>query len=316
MDSTTRLIVNADDFGQTNGVNAGIVEAHRNGILTSATLMANGAAFEDAVRLAGSCPELGVGVHLNLVEGEPVSRPSDVPSLLDRRGNLLSKFALVRRHLAGRLNAEQLRREVEAQIDRVLRADIVPTHVDSHKHVHAYPPFFSVVTQVARARGVGAVRLPLERLGWKELASCPSDAVRTFLINGASSVSRRLLRRTPLYTTDAFAGTLRTGKVTVPWLVGWIASLSHGTAELMVHPGNCDEELTGTGTRLTEQRETELRTLTDPQVAEAVRAAGVDLIHYGQVAAGRAAGNRGCGSRQAPNEWGVSEVESTAADPI
>ena len=277
----TRLIINADDFGQTKGVNAGIIEAHQEGILTSATLMANGAAFDEAVQLSREYPALGVGVHLNLVEGRPVCGKERVKSLLGHSGEFVSKLTLVRRHVTGQLRLDELRQEVEAQIDQVLAAGISATHVDSHKHIHTYPAFFRVVAEVAASRGIGAIRLPFERLRIADWLACPNGWVRTSLLNGAAVLSRRLLRVVPLATTDVFAGTLRTGAVTADWLQNWIRRLSGGTAELMVHPGYCDDELFQTGTRLTTHRETELAALLDSNVAEAISQRDIQLIHYG-----------------------------------
>lgn len=291
-----KLIVNADDFGQTKGVSDGIVEAHRSGIVTSTTIMANGAAFEYAIGLALANPRLGVGIHLNLVEGNPVCGSERVPSLLGNGGKLLPKYALLRRHALGQLDRAELRREIEAQIDCVSEAGLNPTHVDAHKNIHAYPPFFRLLAEVASDRGIGAIRAPLERLTPAELLKHPSGAIRVGLLNAAAWVSKRSLKNTPLVATEAFAGTLKTGAVSVSWLLKWLPSITATTTELMVHPGHCDDDLIRTGTRLTTQRVDELRALTDERVIEMVRNSGITLIHYGDLAAQeQSAGETGLG---------------------
>src|SRR5258707_9725647 len=130
-----RLIVNADDFGFTRGVNAGIVRAFKSGIVTSTTIMANGEAFEDAVSLAHANPGLGVGCHLAVVGGRPVAAPSEIPSLVDRNGVLPATLTrLVIKIARGYASGEDIAREFRAQVRRVVDSGIEITHVDSHKH--------------------------------------------------------------------------------------------------------------------------------------------------------------------------------------
>jgi predicted glycoside hydrolase/deacetylase ChbG (UPF0249 family) len=250
--------------------------------------MANGAALDYAVKLAREHTQLGVGVHLNLVEGRPLCSAADVPSLLGSDGNFLPKFALIRRQLRGRLSLDELRKEVEAQIDCVRNAGIEPTHVDAHKNIHAYPPFFTVVAHVAASRAIAGIRVPLERPRFRDWFASPTSILRTTLLNGAAWLSRRKLRSLSLTTTDAFAGTLRTGNVTAGWLLSWFSSLDGGSVELMVHPGKCDEELLKMPTRLTTHRETELNALTDQRVKDAIKHRGIELSHFGRLTSRKA----------------------------
>lgn len=157
------LVVNADDFGLTESVNRGILEAHTRGILTSTTILANGAAFDSAAALARQAPDLGVGVHLNLTEGRPVASPAEVSSLLNEHGRFLrSAAALMRKVLTGRLRADEIERELSAQIEKVQRADIRVTHLDGHKHVHMLPGILPVVLRVAQRYGIPAMRWAVE----------------------------------------------------------------------------------------------------------------------------------------------------------
>src|SRR5262249_35921917 len=135
-----RLIVNADDFGLTAGVNRAIIEGHERGLISSATLMVNMPAFEDAARLAREVPSLGVGLHFNITQGRPVAGASRVPSLVDGRGEFWgTSGALLARAATGRLNPGEAALELRAQIERALGAGLRLTHVDSHKHSHALP---------------------------------------------------------------------------------------------------------------------------------------------------------------------------------
>lgn len=245
--------------------------------------MANGAAFDNAVLLAAEHPRLGVGVHLNIVEGQPISNPNDIRSLLDHDGRFLSVFALVRRHLTGTLKLSELQREVETQIGKVRQAGLDPTHVDAHKNIHAYPAFFSVIAETASKCGIRAVRLPLERPSISDLVSSASGTARMCLLNAAARRCRPTIRQVGLATADRFAGTLKTGAVTADWLLNWVGSLGPGSVELMVHPGFSDDELMNSGTRLTAERETELKALTDARVIAAVRDAKISVIHYGHL---------------------------------
>ena len=144
------LIVNADDFGFTRGVNAGIVEAHKNGILTAATLMANGDAFDDAVRLARETPSLDVGCHLVLIGGKSLVTGFDLPA---------SPAALVRAVIAGRVPIYE---ELSAQVRKIAAAGIAPTHLDTHKHTHLLPPVLNAVARISAETGIRWVRSPFD----------------------------------------------------------------------------------------------------------------------------------------------------------
>ncbi len=145
-----RLIVNADDFGWSEGVNRGIVEAYRNGIVTSTTVLANGAAFDGAVQLARQERRLGVGVHLNLSDGAPLLPRWEVPSLVNEQGHFSGgPMKLVARMLAGKLRSAEVEAEWDAQIRKVEKAGIQPTHLDGHKHVHMLPALFPIALRVS-----------------------------------------------------------------------------------------------------------------------------------------------------------------------
>src|SRR5262245_42987845 len=149
-----RLIVNADDFGLSEGINRAVVLGHRQGIVTSATLMANGGAFATAVEMARTAGSLGIGVHLNLTEGAPVSTPSAIPGLVDARGLFAHTVEqLGWKVLRGTLRLLDIEREFRAQIEKVLAAGVAVTHLDSHKHVHLIPALCHMVLRLATEYG-------------------------------------------------------------------------------------------------------------------------------------------------------------------
>lgn len=274
------LIVNADDFGLTGGINRAVIEAHTRGILTSATLMANMPAFEDAVRLAKAHPSLSVGLHFNITQGRPVAEASRVRSLLNASGEFLgTSTALLIRALAGKLRVSEIEIELRAQIEKVLNAGLQLTHVDSHKHAHALPPVAAAIARVIGDYGISAVRLPREH--WRFDASANwKQSLGALGLAQLCRFSARQLRRSGVKTADAFFGVTQTGFWTKRWLLDLIAQLPAGVSELMSHPGYEDAELGQTITRLRASRATELALLTDAEVIAAVREHGVQLISY------------------------------------
>ena len=262
------LVVNADDFGFTHDVNAGIVRAHREGILTATTLMANGDAFEDAVRLAGENPSLDIGVHLQMVQGLSLSEP----------GRLLpaSPAALLRDLLAGRWD---VLRELEAQVEKILATGLKPSHLDTHKHTHLIPAVLDAVARVSEKYAIHWVRKPFDlpldgrRAGWKTRAASAAMA-------HLRGHFHRVLSRHGARSTNHFAGFLWTGNFSAQDLVQLIRILPQGSTEFMCHPGTLGEELRAAPTRLKESRELELRALIDPSVREAIAAEGIQLVDY------------------------------------
>ncbi len=263
-------MVNADDFGFTPDVNEGIVEAHRNGILTATTLMANGDAFDDAVRLAAEVPALDVGCHLVLVGGRsllPGGRPlpASVPALL---------AAIAWRRI-------RIRDELSAQMRKILDAGIAPTHIDTHKHTHLAPPVLDAVARIAEEFGVAWVRRPFDLPITAARGDAPWLARAT---TGGMEFMRRRFHRVladhHCRTTDHFAGFQLTGRFRAAELVRLIRELPDGTTEFMCHPGRCRDHLRQARTRLKESREQELAALVDPEVRGSLSECGVRLENY------------------------------------
>lgn len=285
-----RLIVNADDFGLTEGINRGIAEAHQRGILTSATLLVNGIALESAAELALRSPQLGVGIHLNLTDGRPLSDPSRVSSLVNQGGHFFGgPVDLGRRILFGRVRLAEVERELSAQIEKVRGAGIAVTHLDGHKHVHMLPGIFPIVVRLARQHGIRGVRWAVERpAGLGRLLRRNGGAAVTIIkqrLQGralalASLALREYLPRTGLACSMYFHGITQTGFLDRAELEAVLWNLPEGDNELMCHPGYADAALRETRTRLVAERERELEALTRPEVRNLVAALDIQLINY------------------------------------
>jgi predicted glycoside hydrolase/deacetylase ChbG (UPF0249 family) len=235
---TSRLIVNADDFGLTEGTNRAIIDAHQKGIVTSTSLLANGYAFDHAVSMAHENPSLGIGVHLTLTEGPPVA--SRNPALhLDSDGHFpLSNQPFARDLLAGRLPCDVLYREFEAQIGKVIAAGIMPTHVDGHKYIHLLPGIAGIVADLARQFGIPVMRVP------HRIADLASARVRSARIPGMlillamGTLAYRIARRAELRPSDRVIGFIDTGHLDHAAIRRLLLSRAtySGTTELLCHP--------------------------------------------------------------------------------
>src|SRR5690349_464161 len=209
------LIVNADDFGMTSGVNRAVIEAHTHGIVTSTTLMANMPAFDDAVRLAKAHPNLGVGLHFNVTQGRPVAEAARVRSLLDERGEFFgTSTAILRRALAGRVRWQEVEIEFCAQVEKVLNAGLKLTHVDSHKHAHALQQVSCVIALAVGRYRINAVWLPREQWRFESLGTSGKLMRRSYAALGLAQLCRigpARLRRAVIRTTETFFGVTHTG---------------------------------------------------------------------------------------------------------
>jgi len=281
------LILNADDLGYTTGVNEGIIRAHRDGILTSATLMANGPAFDDAVGRAKANPQLGIGCHLVLTGGFSVAPKEEIPSLADAEGRLpRSLGALVARVSVGSIRTAEIERELRAQLEKIRRAGIELSHVDAHKHTHVHPRVMGAVGRVAREFGITRVRNPIENLGdsWRTARSENADLVgnmaASLAVRAVGSWFNSIARKYGMHSPDHFLGLAITGRVSAAALCRLIDTLPEGRTEIMMHPGIYDAELVKSGSRLQQQRQTELDGLLAPEARRAVEANGIRLISY------------------------------------
>jgi len=278
-----RLIVNADDFGLTSGVNRGIIEAHTHGIVTSSTLMACGPKFQEAVDMASQNPQLSVGCHVLLADASPVLELARVSTLAignsgtpKFRESLVSFACLA---IARRLNESEIEAEITAQIRKLQAAGIQVSHLDSHKHTHMFPAVFRPMLSAARKCGVRAVRNPFEPL----LFAGTRNWKRRFqlgILRSFRSSFRDALNASGLITPNGCVGIVATGGLTLQTFRQLIENLPEGTWEFVTHPGYNDAELDRVKTRLRHSRENELAILTSPEVKELLQREQIELISY------------------------------------
>ncbi len=289
-----QLIVNADDFGLTEQVSRGILDAHREGIVTSTTLMANGGAFGTAVSMGRREYGLGIGVHLNLTEGLPVSSASNIPTVVDRQGRLhLSPRRLLQGIMTRQVNLAEVEIELWRQILKVLGAGILPTHLDGHKHVHVLPGVSDIVIRLAQEFSIPSIRCPSEAAlkipVLPQIGDSTTAAAKQYLVGRAVSVFawrfKEKLAQAGLLSPAHFYGLSQTGFLNALSIQNILGGLPEGTSELMCHPGHLDADLAQTGTRLLAEREVEFRGLTAREVRKLVADRGIQLISYRQLEA-------------------------------
>ena len=285
-----RLIVNADDFGFTRGVNRAIVEAHTSGVVTSSTLMANGSAFENAAQMAKTAPNLSVGCHIVLLDGEPVLDTQNIRTLVSHvSGNArfhdgLKSFAALA--LTGRLDPDEIEAEASAQIRKVQSAGISVSHVDTHKHTHLFPAVLRPLLRAAAACGVRAVRNPFgsrRPLRSHELLARPGLWTRyaeVRILRGFANKFRTVVDREGFVTPDGTLGIVVTGALDEKLFRALAENIPEGTWEFVCHPGYNDEDLRIARTRLRESREIELAVLTRPEARQLLSQEGIKLISY------------------------------------
>lgn len=275
-----KLIVSADDFGLSCRVNAGIVDAHRNGIVTSTTLMATGGAFEDAVRLCGENPELDVGVHLTLVGERSVLPRERIPSLVDESGRLPADvFAFARDYVRGRIRLADIRAELNAQFERVRSAGVNLTHADSHQHVHMLGGILETTAELCVAHGVRHLRRAAEHVGRQLMCGKPMPQ-RLVQLGAVRMVA---LRRWPdsVRCTDRFYGFYSGGRLDESHLAAVIRSMRPGiVAELMCHPGHYEPDYAA----WRYEWETELAALKSPRIKSLLEERGVSLARFRDLA--------------------------------
>jgi hopanoid biosynthesis associated protein HpnK len=281
-----RLIINADDFGLTHGVNRAIAESHARGVVTSTTLMANSRAFDEAVLLAKASTKWSVGCHVVLVDGEPLIDPSRLPSLVPNKE--IPRFrdglgVLALQSVSGWVDADQVEAETTAQIRKLQSSGIDVSHVDTHKHAHMFPAVLEGVLRAARTCGVTAIRNPFESFAadfirtrqelWKRYAQ-----VR--ILKKLATPFRRAVQKAGMRTPDGTLGIVVTGHLDRQLFQGIAGNIPEGTWEFVCHPGYMDQDLQSISTRLRESRTAELELLTSPETRQALASHDVELISY------------------------------------
>lgn len=269
-----RVIFNADDYGITEGVSRGIRYAHMQSLVTSTSCMMNMPVAASQVSLAlDECPDLGIGVHLNLTAGHPLLPLQEVPSLCDLTGSFHSRDHLLNR-LPG-INISEIRSEWLAQIQKFIQiTGRKPTHLDSHHHSSYYSPeLFRVMLELAQEFNC-AIRLPVV----DKWAFQPIDLPDSVKADIEAAIPRLLLEYNPR-TPGGFFPEFYDEGASPERLLNFFSGKSFGTWEIMCHPGFCDAELMALSS-YNLQREKELAIVTDPGLIENMKRNGIDLISF------------------------------------
>jgi len=281
-----RLIVTGDDFGLAVPVNEAIEEAHRHGILTTASLMVGAAAAEDAVARARRLPSLNVGLHLVLVEGAPVLPPEQLPDLVDPDGGFSTKLVTAGIKFFFRPGVRrQLTAEIRAQFEAFRKSGLLLDHVNGHNHMHLHPTVLRLILEIGREYGLKAVRVPFEPAlpSWRAAGSgLISRAWATACLSPWTSLLKWRLRRAGIRYNDYVFGLHDTGRLNPRLVLKWLSYLPDGVTEWYFHLATrrCPEL---TMTMPEYQHEEEFHLLTSPIVRHAVTAAGIRRVAFSEL---------------------------------
>ncbi len=273
-----QLIVTADDFGAAAEVNEAVEHAHRNGILSAASLMVAGAAAHDAVVRAKTMPKLRVGLHLVLVEGKPVLPASAVPDLVDSSGHFRTDMARAGAAMffLPKVRA-QLAAEISAQFEAFAATGLALDHVNAHKHFHLHPTIAALMIEMAEAHGVKGARVPLEPQDVLARIEPRKASAMVALTTPFAKSLRRRFRRAGIAAPDQVFGLAWSGAMTGERLAGLIRHLPEGLSEIYTHPATGPYAGSAPGY----QYQAELAALTDPGLAALLAGSGVRSGGFG-----------------------------------
>lgn len=279
-----QLIVNADDFGRHPLVNQAVAQAVDRGGLLSASIMAGKEYFAEAVAIAKARPQLGIGVHLTLVDGSPVLPPEEIPSLVAADGQFFPDHGVfVKRFMQGKISRWDMQKEMAAQMDKVLAADIVPTHIDSHQHMHMLPGIFPLALSLAAERDIKRVRISRGIYG-NPFSPWPGvgDLVGKFGLEALACRNRRLAKKRGFACPDNFVGQVAGGAVSETFMLELANRFSVGTVEVMLHPG-LDNEVLAREAGWVHDYEGEFQAVCQDTVKEKLAQQGIALVNFGKI---------------------------------
>lgn len=285
---TRTVIINADGLGFTAGVTRGIAAALASGLVRSASITPNFGDLQAVAGVVADHPKASFGIHFNVNVGRPVSPPSEVPSLLDDEGQFWSG-SFVSKLMSGRIRTDELRRELQAQLDLLQAHGISLTHWDAHQNKHLYPRYFNTVADVARRGGIRMVRSHRRLLYGPQGPLSASELGAYYLHHPSRAVTHAVGRvRTRQYArfgfgcadslvTPGYSGSDSKAQGHFWWSLP--RHLPAGTHEIYCHPGYASPELAA-NSYYVKEREAELDVLTDVQLANHLRAAGIEIASF------------------------------------
>ena len=276
------LIVNADDFGRHELINRAVEQAFNSGCLKSATLMAGGAAFEDAVKLAKKIPDLGVGIHFTLANGNPILPPEEIPSLVTAQGFFHADYVtFLKKYFGGKISLAEVRAELAAQLQKILRAGLQLTHFDSHQHLHHIPGIIEIALDLAAAEKIPAMRVADTKIFDGELDSFGKFIGRLGLSSLAKFAAHKA-RKKNFSTPEHFTGIVAGESVNEKFLLKLIENLREGTTEIMLHPGT-DNKILQDFCRWEHNFEEELAAVTSPKILSLLAEKNIAAVNFSEL---------------------------------
>lgn len=282
----SKLIINADDFGLHSAINEGIIVGHTKGAITSTSILASGAAFNEAVDMAKEHPKLGIGIHIALVGGiAPVSDPSEIPSLVTNEGVFVDNYIeFMKRIYSGSINYDEVRTEITKQVSKIMESGVNVTHIDGHQHMHVLPSILPIVLEQAMRYKIKAIRVPNEKITFLNGVHNP---VRIMGKCGLSTVAAQALpsiRDKGIYFTQYFWGMINGGALGETELLSILKQVSSlsGAHEIMTHPGISDEILRNQYNWGYHWQD-ELSAMTSDNVRRYISQHNIELINYGDL---------------------------------
>ena len=271
--------MNADDFGRHELINRAVERAFNAGCLKSATLMAGGIAFDDAVKLAKKIPNLGVGIHFTLANGNPILPPNEIPSLVTSEGIFHGDYIkFLKRYLSGKISLSEVRSELAAQLEKILNTGLTLTHFDSHQHLHHIPGIIEIVLELAAAKNISAMRVANTKLFDGELDSLGKFIGRLGL-GSLAKFAAHLAHKKNFATPEHFAGIVAGESVNENFMLKLIENLREGTTEIMLHPGT-DNKILQDFCQWEHDFEEELAAVTSPKVLNALAEKNISAINF------------------------------------
>lgn len=273
------IIVNADDFGRHELINRAVERAFNAGCLKSATLMAGGVAFDDAIKLAKKYSGLGVGIHFTLANGNPILPPKEIPTLVTEEGIFHGDYIkFLRRYLSGKISLDEVRSELAAQLEKIQRAGLTLTHFDSHQHLHHVPGISEITFDLAKAAGIKAMRVADTKLFDGKLDSLGKFFGRLGLGSLAKFTAHQAHKKN-FATPEHFAGIVAGESVSETFVINLIENLREGATEVMLHPGT-DNKILQDFCQWNHDFEAELNAVTLPKVLKLLAEKNISAINF------------------------------------
>ena len=274
-----QIIINADDFGRHQLINRAVKIACRKGCLRSTSIMAGGIAFDHAVTIAKSLPELGVGIHLTLSDGNPILPPEEIPSLVTPQGTFHENHAVfLGLCLHRKINFAEVRAELAAQIEKVQRTGLKITHVDSHQHLHHWIQVSNIVLDLAQRAGIDAIRISDAKV-FEGNYDAMGQIIGRFGLSALAKMTARQAHKRNFRTPNHFEGIVAGESITESFMTRIIKHLPEGTTEVMLHPGTANVVLEDF-CKWSHDFEAELDAVTSPKVLALLEEKNIAAVNF------------------------------------